>query len=162
MPWGITTAVVTSALRCRSICRACIDFGGRLRGDLDGSLRPGTAKITDRFKEGVGFGLHSGSNEVNAAARRYYTCLTASTDLMAAYLRESEIISSAAADIATAYGRVDAFSCAKSEDVRDTLGAAALKVDAAIAAANAAQQEAARQAAADEDAILRHRHGGRR
>jgi hypothetical protein len=138
------------------------DFGGKLRGDLDGSLKPGTDRISQRFQYGVGFGRHSASNEVNAAARHYYNCLTASTDLLATYLRITETISDAAAQIADAYGRADAFSAATTKYVQDMLGAAAKRIDDAQAAADKARQEAARQADLDEQWFLRHRHGGSR
>jgi hypothetical protein len=47
---------------------------------------------------------------------------------MAAYVRGADVISSAAADIAAAYGRADAFSAANSKYVEDTLGTAAAKM----------------------------------
>jgi hypothetical protein len=138
------------------------DFGGRVRGDLDGALKPGTDRITGRWEYGVGFGWRSASHEVQAAAQRYHVCLEASTQTLAEYVRQAEIISNAAVEIARAYSRADAFSAANSQYVEDMLRSTAKRVDDAQEAATAAAQEAARKAAEEEERFLRsHRRGAR-
>jgi hypothetical protein len=114
------------------------DFVTVLRGEVTENLRPYSQQIISEHRDGVGFGLASGSAAMHALRQDYHACLSSATDGLLSYLEASEVLLAAAEKIAEHYRRSDALASAQSQDVLGALGLAQQESNAGHAAASAA------------------------
>jgi len=110
------------------------EFVARLRGTVSSDLDPAAMRIGQTFSAGSTFGIHNASKDVLAARWTYYERLVQATELMAAYVRQGEILAEACADVARTYRSADTAAMSWPKLVDAAVDSATARVRAAEAA----------------------------
>src|SRR4029078_8756069 len=90
--------------------RGLDDFATLLRSEVDGNLRPYSDEIISEHSDGVAFGARSPSGEVQAARTAYHDCLTRAYEALHSYVHTSEVLLTAAHNVAELYASADQLS----------------------------------------------------
>jgi hypothetical protein len=110
------------------------EFATRLRGAVDLDFDPAAVRIGQTFSVGSAFGVNNASRDVLAARWTYYERLVQATELMAAYVRQAEILADACADVARTYRSADLAAMSSATMVNAALDYATARVHDAEAA----------------------------
>jgi hypothetical protein len=96
-------------------------FGVALGGEVHGNVKPHAQRLTITFADGVAFGAHNPSADLQAAASAYHDCLAGVTQQLAAVVDAVTVLADSAQTIASRYATSDALAHAKANDVLNVL-----------------------------------------
>jgi hypothetical protein len=143
-----------SGAEIRVDLRGLHELAEAIRGELEGSVRPGAGALLGVYAEGVCFG--GGwwpSVDVRQAQDRYATCLAGVEDLLNAHVRAAERMVVAAETVARAYGSADALAAASADEIDRAFTAAVRDTaDRDVGVRDAGGDMAGRDGAASRDA----------
>jgi hypothetical protein len=105
-------------------------LAGRIRAEVDATLRPRTQQAFPPLEAGASFGVASPSADLHAVREKYTDCLNSAVDQLVDQLDTSARLVDVVSEITSRYGSVDALASATMADLQDAFVAAA-RVDRA-------------------------------
>ena len=101
------------------------ELAGRIRGEVEATLRPRTVQAFGPLGAGAGFGVGSPSVDLLAVREKYTDCLRAAVDQLVDQLDTSARLVEVISAITVRYGSVDALASVSLDDLQDAFVAAA-------------------------------------
>jgi hypothetical protein len=106
------------------------ELAGRIRSEVDATLRPRTEQAFGAFDAGASFGVGSPSVDLLAVRQKYTDCLRAAVDQLVDQLDTSARLVEVISAVTARYGSADALASVSLADLQDAFVAAA-RVDRA-------------------------------